>query len=98
MMEAECVVNTLKIDVNKHGKPGFINSDQGSQFTPDEYINFVKSLLTVKISMDSKGRATENVYFERFFRTIKYGKIYLEHPETGSELYLVCSQFIHYYI
>ena len=96
-MEAEWVVKTLKIAVNKYGKPGIINTDQGSQFTSDEYIDFVKSLETVKISMDGKGRATDNVYIERFFRTIKYEKIYLEHPETGSELYHVCSQFIHYY-
>jgi putative transposase len=96
-MEAGWVVNTLKIAINKYGKPGIINSDQGSQFTSDEYIDFVKSLETVKISMDGKGRATDNVYIERFFRTIKYEKIYLEHPETGSELFRICSQFIHYY-
>jgi putative transposase len=96
-MEAGWVVNTLKIAINKYGKPGIINTDQGSQFTSDEYIDFVKSLETVKISMDGKGRATDNVYIERFFRTIKYEKIYLEHPETGSELHRVCSQFIQYY-
>lgn len=38
-MEAEWVVNTLKVAVNKYGKPGIINSDQGSQFTSDEYID-----------------------------------------------------------
>jgi len=96
-MEAEWVVNNLQIAVNKYGKPEIINSDQGSQFTSDEYIDFVKSLETVKISMDGKGRATDNVYIERFFRTIKYEKIYLEQPENGNELYRICSQFIHYY-
>ena len=96
-MEAEWVVGTLKKTVCRYGKPGIINSDQGSQFTSDEYIGYVKSLETVKISMDGKGRATDNVYIERFFRTIKYEKIYLEQPETGSEFYHICSQFIHYY-
>jgi len=95
--EAEWVVMTLKTAIGKYGKPGIINSDQGSQFTSDEYVNYVKSLETVRISMDGKGRATDNAYVERFFRTIKYEKIYLEHPETGGELYLVCSQFIQYY-
>ncbi len=47
--------------------------------------------------MDEKGSATDNVYIERFFRTIKYDKIYLERPETGNELYAVCKQFINYY-
>jgi putative transposase len=96
-MEAEWVVDTLKEAINQHGKPCIINSDQGSQFTSDEYIDYVKSLETVKISMDGKGRATDNAFIERFFRTIKYDKIYLEHPETGQELNQVCSQFIHYY-
>lgn len=96
-MESEWVVNTLSASIAQYGKPEIINSDQGSQFTSDEYVNFVKGLETVKISMDGKGRAIDNVYIERFFRTIKYDKIYLERPETGNELYAVCKQFIHYY-
>ena len=96
-MEAEWVVRTLKEAINKHGKPDIINSDQGSQFTSEEYVAFVKKLKTVRISMDGKGRALDNVYIERFFRTIKYEKIYLEHPETGHELHQVCSQFMNYY-
>lgn len=96
-MEAEWVVNTLKTAVGAYGKPLIINSDQGSQFTSDEYVGYVKSLETVKISMDGKGRATDNAHIERFFRTIKYEKIYLEHPETGRDLHQVCARFIHYY-
>ena len=96
-MEAEWVVKTLKEAINKHGKPDIINSDQGSQFTSEEYVAFVKGLETVRISMDGKGRALDNVFIERFFRTIKYEKIYLEHPETGYELHQVCSQFMNYY-
>lgn len=96
-MEAEWVVDTLRMTVNRYGKPEIIHSDQGSQFTSDAYIDYVKSLETVRISMDGKGRAIDNVYIERFFRTIKYEKIYLEKPETGGELYQICAQFIEYY-
>ncbi len=96
-MEAEWVVRTVKEAIKRHGKPEIINSDQGSQFTSEEYVSYVKSLESVKISMDGKGRAIDNVYIERFFRTIKYDKIYLEHPSTGNELHQVCSQFINYY-
>lgn len=96
-MEAEWVVRTVKEAIKRHGKPEIINSDQGSQFTSEEYVSYVKSLKSVKISMDGKGRAIDNVYIERFFRTIKYDKIYLEHPSTGNELHQVCSQFINYY-
>ena len=96
-MESEWVVDTLKTAIGQYGKPGIINSVQGSQFTSDEYVDYVRSLKTIKISMDGKGRATDNAHVERFFRTIKYEKIYLEHPETGQQLHQVCSQFIHYY-
>ncbi|MBK9290867.1 MAG: transposase family protein [Bacteroidetes bacterium] len=96
-METEWVVHTLSKAIRLNGKPEIINSDQGSQFTSEEYVNYVKSLETVKISMDGKGRATDNAYVERFFRTIKYEKIYLELPDTGKELNQVCEHFIHYY-
>ncbi len=96
-MEAEWVVNTLKSAISVNGKPEIINSDQGSQFTSDQYVNYVKSLETVKISMDGKGRAIDNVFIERFFRTLKHEGIYLLHPETGKELHQVCTQFINYY-
>ncbi len=96
-MESRWVVKTLDEAVRRHGKPGIINSDQGSQFTSDEYIKYVESLETVKISMDGKGRATDNAFIERFFRTIKYDKLYLEVPETVKELHRCCEHFIHYY-
>ena len=96
-MEAEWVVHTLRAAIEVHGKPEIINSDQGSQFTSDEYVGYVKSLGSVRISMDGKGRALDNAYIERFFRTIKYEKIYLEKPETGKDLQQLCEQFINYY-
>jgi len=96
-MESDWVVSTLKAAIIGHGKPQIINSDQGSQFTSDEYVGYIQGLETVRISKDGKGRATDNAFVERFFRTIKYEKIYLEHPETGHELHQVCQHFIHYY-
>lgn len=96
-MEAQWVVNTVKSAVSKYGKPEIINSDQGSQFTSEEYINYVKSLKKSKISMDGKGRATDNAHIERFWRTIKYDKLKLEMPENGHKLHLCCEQFIDFY-
>ncbi|MBK9292115.1 MAG: transposase [Bacteroidetes bacterium] len=49
------------------------------------------------LSPDNFVQAPDNAYVERFFRTIKYEKIYIERPETGKELYQVCEHFIHYY-
>ena len=96
-MQAGWVVQTVKDAISRYGSPEILNSDQGSQFTSGEYIDYLKSLETVKISMDGKGRATDNAYIERFFRTIKYEKIYLYRPQNGDELFRLCWEFIEYY-
>ena len=96
-MEASWVVDVLKEAVENHGKPEIINSDQGSQFTSEVYFEYVKSLETVSISMDGKGRATDNAYIERFFRTLKYDRLYLIGVEDAHELFKECRAFIHFY-
>ncbi len=95
-MEALWVVETLDFAIQRHGKPEIINSDQGSQFTSDEYVAFVKSQ-GIQISMDGKGRAIDNVIVVQFFRTIKYDKLYLESLETGADVQRSCHEFIQYY-
>lgn len=96
-MEADWAVETVKDAVSRHGKPQIINSDQGSQFTSDEYVKYIKSLKYTKISMDGKGRAIDNVFIERFWRTIKHDKLYLVCPENGRELHRTCREFVEYY-
>ena len=95
-MTAEWVVNAISDAILRYGSPKIINSDQGSQFTSEEYINFLKEQ-EMQISMDGKGRATDNSFVERFFRTIKYDKIYLELPENGTDLHRCCSEFVNFY-
>lgn len=96
-MEAAWVVKTIKQAIKKHGKPEIINSDQGTQFTSEVYIDYLKSLKTVRISMDGKGRATDNAFIERFFRTIKHDRLYLNPSRDGHELFTECEDFINYY-
>ena len=96
-METSWITQTLLKAINQYGIPEIINSDQGSQFTSEEYVSFVKGLETCKISMDGKGRAIDNVYVERFFRTIKYDKLYLIELVTGHDVFKVCDEFITYY-
>jgi len=96
-MEAQWVVKAVKNAISKHGKPEIINSDQGTQFTSEAYVEHIKSLETVKISMDGKGRATDNAFIERFFRTIKYDRLYLNPSRDGHELFTECEDFINYY-
>lgn len=99
-MEAEWVAAVVRDAVAEHGKPEIINSDQGSQFTSDVYRNLFKpggACHQVRISMDGKGRAIDNVFIERFWRTLKHDHIYLNPPTDGVELCQRCAQFIHYY-
>lgn len=96
-METDWIIATLKQAIARHGKPEIINSDQGSQFTSKEYIDYIKSLKATKISMDGKGRAIDNVFIERFWRTIKYDKLYLYTIENGHHALELCQEFIEYY-
>lgn len=79
-----------------HGTPKIINSDQGSQFTSKHWVETLKEN-HIQISMDGKGRAIDNVYIERFFRTIKQDYIYLNPPNDGLELYKGIKKFMNKY-
>jgi len=96
-METSWIIKILEQSIKKYGIPEIINSDQGSQFTSQEYVSYIKSLETCKISMDGKGRAIDNVFVERFFRTIKYDKLYLIELQNGQHVIKVCEEFIQYY-
>jgi putative transposase len=85
-LEASASIEVVKSAINVHGKPQIINSDQGCQFTCKEYVDYLKSE-NIKISMDGKGRAIDNIYIERFWRTIKYQHIYLNPASNGHVLY-----------
>jgi len=95
-LEAEASLSVLKQAIREHGKPEIINSDQGSQFTCEQWVTYLKEQ-KIQISMDGKGRAIDNIFIERFWRTLKYDYVYL-HPATdGLELYQGIKQYIHYY-
>lgn len=80
-----------------HGAPQIINTDQGSQYTSKIFTDYVASLSQTKLSMDGKGRATDNAYIERFWRSIKYEHIYLNPTDDTLELYRGIDRYIKYY-
>lgn len=80
----------------EYGTPEIFNSDQGSQYTCDNWISYLKKN-DIKISMDGKGRAKDNIFIERFWRSIKYDYIYINPPENGLELYNGIAIFIKKY-
>ena len=73
--------------VAKHGAPPqILNSDQGCQFTCSEYVTYLREQ-GIAISMNGKGRSLDNIYIERFWRTIKYQHIFLNPADDGRQLY-----------
>ena len=93
-MEAAWCVSVLQEAIEKHGKPGIINSDQGSQFTSEEWI---KACEGIQISMDGKGRAIDNIFIERLWRSVKYECVYLYAFEDGVHLYNGLQQYFRFY-
>jgi putative transposase len=84
-LEKGFIIETIKKAIWQYGTPEIMNSDQGAQFTSTEYINLLKAN-DIKISMVGKGRALDNQRIERFFRSYKWEKLYLQEYETGQRL------------
>jgi putative transposase len=96
--------NTLELDfciealkrALKINKPLIFNSDQGAQFTS----NFFTGILleqNIEISMDSKGRALDNIFVERLWRSLKYEDIYIKQYESVDELYDGLKDYFKFY-
>ena len=95
-MSAEWCTEVLLEAIKKHGKPEIFNTDQGSQFTSNIFINALKSN-KITISMDGKGRALDNIFIERLWRSVKYEDIYLKAYENGVDLYQGLSKYFSFY-
>jgi putative transposase len=76
--------------------PEIFNTDQGSQFTSFEFTNrLIES--SIDISMDGVGRATDNAFIERLWRTVKYEEVYLKEYASGDETYTSLKRYFEYY-
>jgi putative transposase len=76
--------------------PEIWNSDQGSHFTSPQYTELLKKS-GVRISMDGKGRALDNIFTERFWRTLKYEEVYTKEYESPRDARRNIGAFIHRY-
>lgn len=95
-MHRQNSIDVLNEALERYGLPEIFNSDQGSQFTSEEFTGILLAN-NVSISMDSKGRALDNIFIERFWRTLKYENIYLNNYETLLEARIGINKFIHFY-
>ena len=76
--------------------PEIFNTDQGVQFTSEDFIKILKDK-GIKISMDGKGRAFDNIFVERLWRTVKYEEVYLHNYQTVKEARLNLERYFHFY-
>jgi len=95
-MTKQWCLNVLDAAIAENGVPEIINTDQGGQYTNPTWIHYLNTK-KIKISMDGKGRATDNIWIERFWKTIKYNHIYLNPCDTGLELFEGVQTYIEYY-
>ncbi|WP_237144584.1 IS3 family transposase [Pontibacter pamirensis] len=95
-LEADASLSVLREAIARHGKPAIVNSDQGSQFTCKEWVGHLKEE-GIRISMDGKGRALDNIYIERLWRTLKRDYVYLNPAKDGWELYQGVKSFFSFY-
>ena len=95
-LEADASLSVLKQAIKDHGEPEIINSDQGSQFTCEKWVKYLKDE-DIRISMDGKGRWIDNIFIERLWRSVKYDYVYLHPASDGVELYQGLKEYFRYY-
>ncbi|AZB94332.1 IS3-like element ISAba14 family transposase [Acinetobacter pittii] len=95
-MEVDFCISALNEAIEKYGRPEIFNTDQGSQFTSDAFIDVLKSN-GIQISMDGKGRWVDNVMVERLWRSVKYEEVYLKAYSSVTDAKKQLSAYFEFY-
>jgi putative transposase len=95
-LTADFCVEALQEALAKFAAPEIFNTDQGSQFTSDEWIKVLDDA-GVAISMDGKGRWIDNVFIERLWRSVKYEEVYLHGYTNGTEARTALTRYFSFY-
>ena len=95
-MDISLVKTVLNEALALYPKPEIFNTDQGSQYTAKAHVEILKKH-NIKISMDGKGRATDNICIERFWRSIKYEEIYLNEYKNIKALNRAIEKYMYAY-
>lgn len=95
-MTVDFCVDTLEDALRQHGTPEIFNTDQGAQFTSPDFTDVLQRE-GVAISMDGKGRATDNIFVERLWRSLKYEDVYLRSYATLAEARVGIERWIRFY-
>ena len=95
-LTADFCIEALEEALKKFGPPEIFNTDQGSQFTSEEWLAPLKAA-GVAISMDGRGRWIDNVFIERLWRSVKYEEVYLREYRNGHEAQRSLSKYFAFY-
>jgi putative transposase len=95
-LDARSSLRVLQQAIADYGKPDILNSDQGSQFSCKLWVEYLKSQ-SIQISMDGKGRAIDNVFIERLWRSVKYEYVYLSPAVDAKQLFEGLVRYFQYY-
>ena len=95
-LETAPVLNAVERAIETYGVPAIINSDQGSQFTSEDYTTFLKRQ-GIRQSMDGKARWVDNVIIERWFRSLKHENIYINEYTSPRELRMGIRAYVDQY-
>lgn len=95
-MDVMLVLWPLTWALERYGPPEIINTDQGSQYTTEDWISMVEDL-GIRVSMNGKGRSLDNVYIERWWKSFKHEDFYLNQYEKVSQLRAGIEGYVHFY-
>jgi putative transposase len=95
-MAEDFCVSALESALRRHEQPQIFNTDQGAQYTGQAFTGTLKQA-DIRISMDGKGRCTDNIMIERLWRSVKYEEIYLKEYESVSELIHALKHYFAFY-
>jgi len=89
-------VDCLEEALQRHGNPEIFNTDQGCQFTSESFTGVLKAH-SIAISMDERGRALDNIFVERLWRSVKHEDVYLKGYSNTMELMLGLTEYFVFY-
>jgi putative transposase len=95
-METDFCLEAVEEAIARHGKPEIFNTDQGSQFTSNQFIGLLQSH-GIRISMDGKGCWRDNVFVERLWKSVKYEEVYLHAYESVSQARAGIGRYFEFY-
>jgi len=95
-LSTQFCLESLDEALERYGKPEIFNTDQGCQFTSEDFTDRLKGA-GIAISMDGKGRCLDNIIVERFWRSLKYEMIFLQEFTTMAELRVRIARYMDFY-